>query len=281
MKPLIYALNRAKKVYKAEGKKKLNEFITSGQLIVRAKNLVVSSSSKCHRFSLTQLPFLTKEVAHNIPLNDARLELRRQYHPDDKAAYDLAYPLKLNVTQPDNVLVYRGAHQILVWRDLCVENEFDDAIVQVAPDVEYDEAEDYIAELDFSPNYEELKLLRIQLLPNQHMNYSRYRSSDMATIVLARGLECHASQVEELLPHKEEYRSSSPSHRPSALNMTELFTFLDSAFSSDPRRLESRGEVAKEIRNFEAFNPTLNGGVSDSTVDNYRRLYLVHAAKGV
>ena len=120
LKPLSYALNRAKKVLKKEGKSKVIDLIRKQKIKIFAEKLQISESEECYRFSINKLPFLGKaphfkneEVqrkeknkstkrrgfAHPRFLGDdstseissQSAERFKKYEESDRIAYEIAY----------------------------------------------------------------------------------------------------------------------------------------------------------------------------------------------
>jgi len=168
----------------------------------------------------------------------------------------------------------RLSEQIVVWNNIEEIQNGENCPVDMSTENFFEpESEDYIASIDFGLDFSSIRFWRIQIFPNRHMKYSRYRCNDNLILVEAKGLSCLKNEVEEFLPHSEEHRSKRPSHRPEAFVEAELFNFLDRHFEADPEEMIRRGKLRDAIRLYEETIGKQDGGVVKSTITNYAKRY--------
>lgn len=312
--PLKSALERAKAVYHAEGNQILSGYIKSGRLRLRAKLKTVIESDTCYRFSLDKTKLFLKTMPIRAPgqteledeiqalldkagpkgelssrrlrkiascrtkiqyLINAHKEALGKQNALDAIAYELAYgedPDSLN----EKVLIYRAEAQIILWTNLSKVSEVQDSSLSVACQNEYGGAvHDYIAEMNFSADYTELEMIRIQIFPyNKHARYSAYRCQDTVIITQATGLTCLKSDVEELFPRTRPESARKPGNQPlfDEDGVKKLFAHLDEVFPNNAAT-PTRNDLGEAIR-LQIDDP--EGGPGKTALNKYAALYLAH-----
>lgn len=315
--PLKSALARARAVYHAEGNQILSGYIKSGRLRLRAKLKTVIESDTCYRFSLGKTKLFLKTMPMRAPgqteledeiqalldkagpkgelssrrlrkiascrtkiqyLINAHKEALGKQNALDAIAYELAYgedPDSLN----EKVLIYRAEAQIILWTNLAKVSEVQDSSLSVACQNEYGGAvRDYIAEMNFSADYTELEMIRIQLFPyNKHARYSVYRCQDTVIITQAKGLTCLKSDVEELFPRTRPESARKPGNQPlfDEAELKKLFVHLDAVFS-DRASTPSRVAVSDAIQR---YRDDPEGGPGKTALNDYANKYLEYRKK--
>lgn len=273
-KSLSYALNRAKRCFKKDGKPKLIELIRQGQIQVRAEKIKVRQADKCLVFGLIQQNFLPKQPHFQMDPLEAK-QIGQEFEPDDRTAYEIAYHQDRTTIQNDDYATYRGADNIFVWLGLQEVENRTDCVVDFSDYNASDDLEEFTVDLDFGPDFESVKFLNFLELPKKYMKYSNYRCDCIMSLVEAGGLTCLKSQIDEFFPHSTEHRTSEP-NRPLIIDKDQLHRYLDELFISDQTGVRKQAALRRAIRRYTEDNGILaeKGGPSDSTIDNYRKRYL-------
>lgn len=308
--PLSYAFNRAKKLHQSEGKKIVLDHIKSGAIRIRAEYKEVFNSSHCYRFPINEGELRQKQQPYKVPgqgeieaiiqqigdgesnlkevakHRDALRRLIEAYQEElgaqgvlDQLAHRIAYggEEEGEDSEGGKFFVFREASQIILWVDISIADEPPNSTLDIAPRNNFDDEadiKDYIADIDFDPDFNQIEVLRIQILPERrHARYSRYRYEDTLILTKARGLTCLKTDVEELFPHAKEHRSERPPGRQPAFSDKEwqkLCAYLDEKFGGVTGKILNK-DVINEI---EAFLNDPEARMSKSTLSKYASKYL-------
>lgn len=315
--PIKSALARTKAIHKDKGKQILFDHIKTGTLRLRVKFKKVLESSTCYRFPLDEAKILLKgmpikvigqseledeieALLENSPedgnvsaesllkvgayrkkifeLREAHKKALEQQNELDKKAHALALTYEAHAAD-EKIYVYRGDSQIVIWVDISEVSEAHDSFLSFSCQNDYDKGvADYIAEMNLSPDFSELEIIRIQLFPHvRHKILSRYRYEDTLIITRARGLYCLKSDIEELFPRTRPESARKPGNQPlfDEAELKKLFVHLDAVFS-DRASTPSRVAVSDAIQR---YRDDPEGGPGKTALNDYANKYLEYRKK--